>query len=797
MKLHNPYLLKAAFKAAGAALLLHTGLAYAADGYTIETLSGQSNAGYDFGQKIINWVAYGSETGTHGERSLVSVLSATLNTIALFMMAFLAMFGGLNYVIQTANKGVPGGQVISSFWMPLRISVATLLMVPLSSGFSALQYGVTAVAETGNRHANILQEKGLNYVYDYGVFRPISLVNGDDIVFSWIASEVCKQYINSYTSSNTIQFQTATSGDVVKGFETKFQYAYVESNSSARAANPRSNYCGSITIASPGKGNVPDSTGPFSMTAHNQIATAMATQAQSQLISLITGLQPSVAGIAAKILADQSALQSMQANGSGSQSSFESALKEVRGNVPGLAGDINRVIRTYNEGRQRIVAQAVSNANSAGTDGSDWKTQIIDGGWPLLGTVFWKVQIYQSQINSLAQLMLATSTDPQIDNEWAQDERLQEISQRIMAVKKSYGKSGSSVLQNSTSVDAPIPSLSSIALSGAEGADLFDSVKMALYSSLSGVTRSALQRNSPDDLIVNMQYIGSAIGTAAEVMYLVKGTTLTGIQAAASTAEQAGEMATTSNFWTMVFPVGLGVRAVGAGGSITKDIISALSQFLLPMVDSILTILIGIGFVAGVVLPTIPLSIWFMGVISWTLFYIECLLVSPFWLSAHGTAEKEGWGTEHTRQGYMLMIGLYLNPILRVAGFWSIYIALKPVAYLVSWFFDYVSGVLESGFVFLFSSVGGVVVCVLFGYTAIVRVFGLPSELFERGLRWINGGNEVTGDGHSEEKVRSNFMAFVSKAEHTGQRISQGTLSPPNGNNGRGSGSRGDTPSGA
>lgn len=779
MKLHNSSLIRTAVFAASLTLVLHSGLAFAADGYAIESLASKSNAGYDFGQKIINWITYGSDTGTHGEKSLLSVLSATLSTIALFMMAFLAMFGGLNYVIQTANKGVPGGQVISSFWMPLRISVATILMVPLTSGFSALQYGVTGVAEQGNTHANILMEKGLNYVYDNGVYRPISLVNGDDIVFGWIGSEVCKQYINAYTQSETIQFETTTVGNVVKGYETKFQYAYKESPNSGRAANPRSSYCGSITIASPRKGKIPDSTGPFSMAAYQQISNDVATEAQSQLIDLITGLQPSVASIASKILSDQSALQSMQSNGSGSQSTFERALKEARGNASGLASEINKVIATYNEGRQRIVAQAVSSANSKGRDGTDWKSQTIDGGWPLLGTVFWQVSINQSQINSLAQLMLATITDPQLDKEWLQDQRLQEISQRILSAKKAYGRSGSSVLEASTSPDQPIPSLSGIALSGAEGSDLFDAAKMVLYSSLSGITRSALQRNSPDDFLVNIQYIGSAIGTGAEVMYLVKGTTLTSMMASASIAEQAGDMATKSSLWTMIFPIGMGVRAVGAGGSITKDIIQALSQFLLPMVDTVLTVLIGIGFLAGVVLPTIPLSIWFMGVISWMLFYIECLLVSPFWLAAHGTAEKEGWGTDHTRQGYMLMIGLYLNPILRVAGFFAIYLALKPIGYLFSWFMDYVHGVLESGFVFLFSSVGAVCISLMFGYTATVRVFGLPSELFERGLRWINGGQEVTGDGHSEEKVRSNFMALISKSEQAAQRTSHGSLSNP------------------
>jgi hypothetical protein len=45
-----------------------------------------------------------------------------------------------------------------------------------------------------------------------------------------------------------------------------------------------------------------------------------------------------------------------------------------------------------------------------------------------------------------------------------------------------------------------------------------------------------------------------------------------------------------------------------------------------------------------------------------------------------------------------------------------------------------------------------------------------PSELFERGLRRINGGQEVTGDGHSQEKIRNNFMAFVGKATRAAVR---------------------------
>lgn len=158
------------------------------------------------------------------------------------------------------------------------------------------------------------------------------------------------------------------------------------------------------------------------------------------------------------------------------------------------------------------------------------------------------------------------------------------------------------------------------------------------------------------------------------------------------------------------------------------------------------------GFTLAIVLPAIPMMFWLLGVISYMLFFVECLLVSTFWLAAHGTAEKEGWGSEHTRQGYMLMIGLYLNPILRVAGFFAMFVVLIPVGRLMSWLISYMAGVLDGGWFSPFLIVGTFMLIAAFAYTALVRIFSLPSELFERGLRWINGGQEVTGDSGSEQK---------------------------------------------
>ncbi|MNE96132.1 hypothetical protein D3C80_1943000 [compost metagenome] len=62
-----------------------------------------------------------------------------------------------------------------------------------------------------------------------------------------------------------------------------------------------------------------------------------------------------------------------------------------------------------------------------------------------------------------------------------------------------------------------------------------------------------------------------------------------------------------------------------------------------------------------------------------------------------------------------------------------------------------------------------------------VRVFALPSELFERGLRWVNGGQEVTGDSQGEKEARHNIAAFSSKGEGAGMAASRGLKQPPSG----------------
>lgn len=732
-----------------------------ASGQAISTF----NITSDLGAQILYWIAYGTTTPAWGNVSLMSTVSYTMNILALIVMAWLMVIGGATFVIQTANKGTPGGQVISSFWMPIRISTATILLIPLTSGFSTLQYGVITIAEKGNSHANYLVSHVIDYLYDNGVYRSPALESGGSQITTWLMNELCMQYINNYTGTNTISYdvKTTTIPQDADGINSVvLQYKYNESKNNPTANDPRINYCGAVSFSIP---NIQGIQGFFADKGDTTAAkTAGPALVTTEMAKVVENTRSKVAKIAEKLLHDQAALKNLQTYGQSQQSAFEQARSEVAGVVQGTGSDLASVIRDYDSDTRQVLSKVVnqlnaskpSSSSSSGTVGS-WASQIKAAGWPAFGAMFWTVNVNQGEINKLASSLKITVTPPSPDSEWSKDERFVEVASRVNGAVKAY-KATNPQLSPGTF------DLMAIKDAGREGKGFIDAAKSIVYSGFASVIKSAMFKNSDDDLILNMQYFGSAISTFAESVYWAKIFVSAVVQAGADTAIEGAKSVNNSFFGLgnllgeFTYPSMFAAKTVYYA---MKGIGDFLGQLLVPLVI--------VGFTLAVVLPAIPLIQWLAGVISWMLFYTECLLVSPMWLAAHGTAEKEGWGSEHTRQGYMLMIGLYLNPILRVAGFSAIFLCMKPVGTLVSIMFDYMNGVVITGFMFLFITLGSLVLCAVFCYSAFVRIFSLPSELFERGLRWINGGQEVTGDSESERTTRSYVAAFSSKGEATAQ----------------------------
>ena len=703
-----------------------------------------------YGQRLLNFIAHGTENPAGDEKSLLSTVSLTLNAIALTLMAWLAVIGGATYVFQTANKGVPGGQVISSFWAPIRISTATILLIPLASGYSTLQYGVIKMAEVGNHYGNEVASKGLKYLAENGAYRPPLLSDPTMMIAGWIGSEVCRQYINSYQQGERVR-PVARSQESLASVKYLYSYDYAELEGAREASYPRRAYCGALTIDMPREITTD--------TAHTR---AVPVKVVRKLNEIVAEMQPRVAEIASMILYDEAALRSLQNNGQSAQSSYESKASAVPEQIEGAAGKYVALVAEYNA---KVAAVVASSVNEVYTDnaGRSWQEEITELGWMALGTAYWQVSQSQEKINALAKLLTPSYQEPQMDRNFDSDQRFIDVSLRLQGLQKFARDRAKQVVETDNSII-------SIEHAGVDGGA--DFIKKFFSEISTAIMKSMVMGASDGDIVTSMQYTGSVISAtidaAIHALILGEATVKTTEAVAKFAADGAVNSASQVPLAGSLFGAGAtaaGSVAVGAT-TFTSEVVSGYAG----LAKGLLFPLMIAGFFLAVVLPAIPLFFWLMGVISWALFFVECLLVSPFWMAAHGTAEKEGWGSEHTRQGYMLMIGLFLGPILRSGAWFAIFVMLKPLAVLAEWLASYLQGVIITGWVSPLLILGSPIIMALFAYAGAVRIFSLPNELFERGLRWINGGQEVTGDSAAEQHNRTIIGGYTSKMESAADR---------------------------
>lgn len=748
---------------------------------TVGNLTSQ-HSNNDYGQKIINWIAFGKPDNVKfGDVSLLSTVSFTLNAIALVMMAYLSLLGGLTYVIQTANKGSPGGQVISSFWMPIRIATATILLVPLASGYSTIQYGVITVAEKGNAHGSYLMDQGIDYIAKNGVYRPPMMESSKDVVIGLIWSELCQLHINT-KEGNAVSINKGSEALSPVNETLVYSYDKIQTKKSffsGATTTLKKGYCGSLTILTPDA----DTTAFFNNTVaetssrlfntadYEDDAAILATEKLTAYIEKT--IMPAARVIAEKLSADSNALNNMQ-NGGGqsAQSTYERLQRGADKAASGLVGELNAIIGNYDRRMHSILQESIIAINkhntSSGTGGNTtnqnaageapWVKQIKDTGWPALGTVFWQISKNQESLNYLAKRLKATYTNPQIDQEYQDDERYATLYARlddlIKGARAETAESGSHVFD-----------MTAVNMAGADGsAGYFKSMFTGWFQNLMA---ALFIPDDEGDIITKLQYSGSVLASTTDTLIHASIIAKAGAKTAAIVVNRTHEDAVSvARQVPLIGALTGAAAAVGAGlVSTPLTLVAYIAQGYAEFLSTLIVPLLIAGFALAVVLPAIPLFYWLMGVISWMLFFVECLLISPMWLAAHGTADKDGWGSEHTRQGYMLMIGLYLNPILRVAGFFAIFLVLIPIGKLVGWLSQYLTGVLASGWLSPAMIVGGMVILAVFAYSASVRVFSLPNELFERGLRWVNGGQEVTGDSGAEQQNRMIIAQVGGKAD--------------------------------
>lgn len=705
----------------------------------------------DIGQALLNFATYGTyNPDSVTTPSVAGTVARALNLIGLVIMAALAVLGGVTFTIHTANKGVPGGQIISSFWMPIRVSVSTIMLVPLTLGFSTIQLGVNKIAETGNNHGSWVSGQVVDHLRGFGAYAPPFIKDSRVAMQGLITAEACMLYINSQLridrSSNPTNGVTSNVRRTSDGMvEIGYDFQDPKRGVFGRKA-PEANYCGAVRIKIPDSMNLYTGFGRFTFNSmegltQDEIAEKFITAMRTEFI-------PNARGIAETIFADQVSLRTMQRTGSSiSEEDYRTATRNMGQSLQSAAKSFGELVSKYNAFVQRTVTEAVNNQRDK-LAGASWDSEIKECGWVCLGTIYWQTSKSQEYINGISSALTPTIADLRIDKKYINDERFSTLQDRIFEINALYEPAEQ--LTNSG-----LSEIVSIQHAGAED----PSSVQKWFALLSQGMAKAFILDENADFVNQMQKSGQLMAGAIDLAYHSKVWTI----AMATTAYNLTTNLANASSGTPLAGTAVAVKMSLVGAAL--DLIKNLAQGYGDLFDTIIMPLMFASFLLAIVLPAIPLFLWLMGVASWLIFYIECLLVSPIWMSAHGTAEKEGWGSEHTRQGYMLMIGLYLNPILRVAGFAMILVIIYPLGVLAGLLSSYLVGVLMSG---VFTSplmlTGAALLLAFFAYSLAVRVFSLPNELFERGLRWVNGGQEVTGDENASNRINAMVATFGTRS---------------------------------
>jgi conjugal transfer/type IV secretion protein DotA/TraY len=191
----------------------------------------------------------------------------------------------------------------------------------------------------------------------------------------------------------------------------------------------------------------------------------------------------------------------------------------------------------------------------------------------------------------------------------------------------------------------------------------------------------------------------------------------------------------------------------------------------------------GMAFYFSVFLPSLPYMIFIVVVVGWILSILQSLVAAPLWAVMHLTPERTFVGSQ--RQGYLLLLALFVRPALAVIGLFAAFLIINPVVYYITKaFFAMREAVVASSgsglrsatetttFFWWFFIYGTLLLPVVY------MVFSLPQMLPDKVLKWIGAGVEDLGETNALGEMRGTTSAGMRTAAHAGKIGGMGNPEP-------------------
>lgn len=707
--------------------------------------------------------------------SLFAQIIAYFNVIVLLVGGMMFFYNVTIGVMQSAHEGQVLGQRWSSLWAPLRVVFAVGMLVPVNHGYNLAQTGVAYVVQGSTKMASAVWGATADAVLDKDI--PIAAPTirvAPEVVSALYEQAACmtalEAQVKNANSNSSVVYVPVSSG-VNDGL--RYHYTTAINNGSQ---NVDFGVCGSWST-------------------------------------------PPVPGYLDKIIKGISENAVENANMTDSKAS--EITKAFRDGHRDIMLDISREMREItNDNYAQISASDIPPASIAGKLSTTMTTANADLG-KLIADIKSITTSDDLGVNRARDSLLRringsnacfsdngshTVTGPSVSGTPGEVETARNRAASVSCYGEGWMGAGSWYILMAK-VNNELSSLNNAQSSTVKPSYSTDTVKIKdLFNSAGGDSTGWFWTVSARD-VAGMPSVAQALDAMKKYQALYESSSIElaalGVSLPTNILNKVNEEVGESSFWEKIISretMARGTEAMlsmfdpskqTAGGDPMVGIIS-LGHFLINMGSAIISTVVVVGWVfgsaaaiaalpifsvllsAGVslsfILPIMPFLYWVLGISGYFLLITEAVIAVNLWALSHLRMDGEGFSGEAGRQGWLMLLALFMTPTLMVFGFIIGMLIFRIVSDLISaGLFYAVSGIATaSPIVWLFGTIGYTVLIVTAYGLLLERSFSLVSEFPNRVMRWMGSSVEIGG---GEGRIQAAGAAAAIGVNHAGNAI--------------------------
>lgn len=231
--------------------------------------------------------------------------------------------------------------------------------------------------------------------------------------------------------------------------------------------------------------------------------------------------------------------------------------------------------------------------------------------------------------------------------------------------------------------------------------------------------------------------------------------------------DEADPMIGLINMGHWLINIGTGILVLVAGTGFFTGGGAAVA--LLP----VYSLFLSSGVTLSFILPVLPFLYWVLAISGYFLLITEAIIAVNLWALSHLRMDGEGISGDAGKMGWLMILSLFMTPTLMVFGFLIGMTLFRIVSDLISaGLFYAVASIIDANpIIWLFGTLGYVILTVSAYIILLERSFSLVSEFPNRVMQWMGSQIQI-GGGEGAVKLAAGAAALG--VNHIGNDIEKG-----------------------